>query len=287
MSTPPFTWTAVAGLLRLSSQTGTLLLMLPTLWALVLASRGRPPASLLSIFAAGALAMRSAGVILNDLADRRFDRQVSRTRMRPLASGALSPRAALALAVILLGLAGLLLLFLNRLTLLLSPIAVLLAVLYPYSKRVIPLPQAVLGIAFGWGVVMAWTAARNSFEWPVWLLYAATICWAIAYDTIYALQDQTDDRLAGIRSAALLFGRHTWLAVGATLAVMVLLLGLTGWMAGLNPAFYGVLAAVLGFFTQQVMRLRRPVPPALAFSMFRHHVWAGAAILAGIWLGCL
>jgi 4-hydroxybenzoate polyprenyltransferase len=261
--------------------------MLPTLWALVLASRGRPPVSLLLIFAAGSLVMRSAGVILNDLADRHFDRQVARTRMRPLASGALPLHTALALAVILLGVAGLLLPFLNRLTLLLSPIAVILAVLYPYSKRVIPLPQAVLGITFGWGVVMAWTAARDSFAGPVWLLYVATICWAIAYDTVYALQDQPDDRRAGIRSGPLLFGRHTWLAVGVSLCVMVLCLGLTGWMMELNPAFYGMLAAVLGFFTQQVMRLRRPVPPALAFSMFRHHVWAGAAILAGMWLGCL
>jgi len=259
--------------------------MWPTLWALVLASHGRPALSLVLIFTAGAFLMRSAGVIFNDIADREIDRQVARTSSRPLASGVLSLSVALWTSGILVGLAAGLLLFLNPFTLLLSPVAVALAAVYPFAKRIIHLPQAVLGIAFGWGTIMAWAAVRNNLETPVWLLYGATICWAIAYDTIYSLQDREDDARLGVKSAARLFGKHVWLAVGTALALMLLLLGLAGWDLGLGPAFYGMLAAVGGFFSRQVIRLRHSVSPPLAFAMFRHHIWAGAAIFAGIWLG--
>ena len=132
---------------------------------------------------------------------------------------------------------------------------------------------------------MAWAAVRNSLDTPAWLLYGATICWAIAYDTIYALQDREDDKRLGVKSAALLFGKSVWLAVGASLGLMLVLLGLAGWVSGFGPAFYGMLAAVAGFFSRQVLRLRSPLPAQLAFAMFRHHIWVGAAILAGIWLG--
>ena len=183
----------VAQLIRLPNQTGTYLLMLPTLWTLVLASRGIPPAELVIIFAAGSFLMRSAGVVLNDMADRSIDRHVTRTQTRPLASGLLGIPEAIATLIVLLALTVGLLTFLNRFTVLLSPVALLLAALYPFSKRYIHLPQAVLGLAFGWGVIMAWAAVRNTLDAPVWLIYAATICWAIAYDTTYALQDQADD----------------------------------------------------------------------------------------------
>jgi 4-hydroxybenzoate polyprenyltransferase len=274
-------------LIRLSNQSGTWLLMLPTLWALVLASGGRPPVSLLLIFAAGSFLMRSAGVVLNDLADRAVDRQVERTRARPLASGALGVRAALGTAAGLVALAAGLLPFLNTLTVQLSPMALVLAALYPFSKRIIQLPQAVLGVAFGWGALMAWAAVRNGLEGPAWLLYGSTVCWAIAYDTIYALQDREDDARLGVKSAAILFGDRTWLAVGLALGGMVLLLGLAGWLMDVGAAFYGILAAVCCFFSQQVLRLRSPVSQVLAFAMFKQHIWAGTAILAGIWLGTL
>jgi len=262
-----------------------MLLMLPTLWALVLASHGQPPVTLLIIFAVGSFLMRSAGVVINDLADRSFDRQVDRTRMRPLASGALGVPEAIATATALVLTAASLLVFLNPLTILLSPVALLLAALYPFSKRIIQLPQAVLGIAFGWGVVMAWAAVRNSLDAPVWLLYTSTVFWALAYDTIYALQDRAEDARIGVKSSAILFGPRAWIAVGVSACGMLLLLGLTGWLVGIGPAFYVILAAVAGFLTHQVWKLRGPVSPVMAFGLFKQHVWVGGAILAGIWLG--
>jgi 4-hydroxybenzoate polyprenyltransferase len=280
-------WMSLARLIRLPNQSGTLLLMLPTLWALVFASHGRPSLMLLSIFAAGSFLMRSAGVVMNDLADRSFDRRVERTRTRPLASGAVTVRQALLTIAILLIMAGGLLLLLNSLAVALCPVAVLLAAIYPFSKRVLALPQAVLGIAFGWGVIMAWAAATQSVPLPAWLLYGATICWAVAYDTIYAIQDREDDLRIGVRSSATLFGSYIWVAVGCCLMLMLLLLGVTGWLHGLNAGFYGMLAAIAGFLMQQILALRKALSPTQAFRLFKQHVWVGWGILAGIWLGFL
>jgi len=294
MVSPPFPkpaarplWRSLADLIRLSNQSGTLLLMLPTLWSLVLASEGRPSPTLLLVFMAGSFFMRSAGVVLNDLADRSFDRQVARTKLRPLACGAITaPTATAVLLLLLLAAAGLLY-FVNPLTIRLSPVAFLLAALYPFSKRCVPIPQAILGIAFGWGVVMAWTAVRNSLGLPVWLLYAGTICWALGYDTIYALQDREDDARIGVRSSAVFFGRRTWLAVALFLAGMVLALAASGWLTGLGPVFYVVLAWAAWIMARQVRLLRAPVPQPLAFALFKQHAWIGSAILAGIWAGAL
>jgi len=280
-------WQTVAQLIRLSNQTGTLLLMLPPLWALTLAAEGKPSLRLLVIFAAGSFLMRSAGVVVNDLADRSFDRQVARTRSRPLASGTLSVPQALAIFGVLVTVAAGLLLLLNPLAQALSPVALLLVILYPYAKRIIPLPQVVLGAAFGWGAVMAWAAARNTLEAPVWLLYGATVLWVLAYDSIYALQDLEDDARIGVKSAALYFGHRLWMAVGVSVATMLGLLAVAGWMVGLGAVFYGTLAAVAGFATQQMRRLRSEVAPPEAFVLFRQHVWIGAAILGGIWAGFL
>ena len=170
---------AFANLIRLPNQTGTLLLLFPTLWSLFLASKGWPSTQLLIIFIVGSFLMRSAGVIMNDLADRSFDGLVERTRHRPLVSGQLRPRHALGLLVLfLLGATGLLW-FLNPLTWILSPVALVLAGLYPFCKRFLHIPQLILGVAFGWGGVMAWAAVRNELEAETWLLFAATVCWAI------------------------------------------------------------------------------------------------------------
>ena len=282
---PRLTWSAISRLIRLPSQTGTWLLMLPTLWALVLSSRGIPPWRLLVIFMLGSFVMRSAGVVLNDLADRSFDRHVARTRQRPLASGELSRHHALIVLAVLLTIAVLLVGQLNALTMLLSPVALLLAAFYPFAKRVIHVPQAVLGIAFGWGTIMAWTASRATIENPAWFTFVATICWAIAYDTIYALQDMDDDRRIGVKSSALYFGSHVWLAVGAACAMMLFLLGMAADMVGIGWMAYGVLAAVGIFFAKQVNELRKPVSPARAFALFHQHVWIGTAILFGLILG--
>ena len=284
---PRLTWSNVSRLIRLPSQTGTWLLMLPTLWALVLSSHGIPPWRLLVIFMLGSFVMRSAGVVLNDLADQSFDRHVARTRQRPLASGELSRQHALAVLAVLLTAAGLLVAQLNSLTMLLSPVALLLAALYPFAKRIIHVPQAVLGIAFGWGTIMAWTASRATIEHPALLTFGATICWAIAYDTIYALQDMDDDRRVGVKSSALYFGSHAWLAVGTACAMMLFLLGMAADMVGTGWKAYGVLAAAGIFFAKQVNELTKPVTPARAFALFHQHVWIGTAILGGLLLGFL
>jgi 4-hydroxybenzoate polyprenyltransferase len=194
---------------------------------------------------------------------------------------------ALAVLLVLLAIAGSLLLLLDRLVLLLSPIALLLAAIYPFAKRILPLPQAVLGMAFGWGVVMAWAAARGRLEPQAWLLFGSAIAWAVAYDTIYALQDRADDQLIGIRSSAILFGQWTWLAVTVSFGMMILCLGAAGWLSGIGLVFYGILAASCGFVSRQITTLRGPVLPSRAFSMFRQHTWIGWAILAGLWAGFL
>jgi len=280
-------WLIVSHLIRLPNQTGTQLLLLPTLWGLVLASQGRPSLHLLVIFAAGAFLMRSAGVVVNDVADRSYDSKVARTRSRPLASGTISAGEALTIAILLLGLAGALVLLLNRLALLLSVVALLLAVAYPFAKRIVPLPQAVLGLAFGWGAVMAWAAARDDLALPVWVLYGSIVAWTVGYDTIYALQDREDDARIGIKSSALFFGDRTWLAVGITFGTALVLLGVAAWLMKIGTVFYAVLLAGAGFGLYQVFRLRGPVSPELALRLFRQHVWIGWIILAGLWLGFL
>jgi 4-hydroxybenzoate polyprenyltransferase len=280
-------WAAFAQLIRLPNQSGTLLLMLPTLWALVVASRGRPPATLLVIFVLGSFLMRSAGVILNDLADREFDRGVVRTRDRPLATGRLQPREAMLAAAVLIAVSGGLVLLLHPLAIALSPIALLLAVIYPFSKRVVPIPQIMLGLAFGWGVMMAWATVRGAVELEAWLLYAATACWAVGYDTIYALQDREDDARIGVHSSALLFGSKAWIAVAVALAAMLALLETVGQLAGAGTFFYVALASVALFFAWQIRELRSGVTPERAFRLFKQHIPAGVAILIGFWVGLL
>jgi 4-hydroxybenzoate polyprenyltransferase len=278
---------AFGRLIRLQNQTGTLLLLLPTLWALVLASQGLPPWRLTVIFIIGSFLMRSAGVVLNDLADRSLDRHVTRTRSRPLASGELAPGHAVALLIALVTLAAALLLFLDPLTAKLSPVALLLAALYPLAKRVIHIPQAMLGLAFGWGTIMAWSAAQGTVTAAAWCIYAATLFWAIGYDTIYALQDRNDDRRIGVKSSAIFFGSLTWLAVAMALGGMLLLLILAGWLTQVGWLYYLVLFAIGFFCVWQVRQLRHTISPSTALSMFQQHVWIGTAVLGGLLGGFL
>jgi 4-hydroxybenzoate polyprenyltransferase len=280
-------WSALARLIRLPNQTGTFLLLLPTMWGLVLAARGIPPPHLLIIFIGGSFLMRSAGVIVNDLADQSFDRQVARTKTRPLASGELSRHHAMILLVLLLMAAAGLLFFLRPIVTWLAPVAVLLAALYPYSKRWIHIPQAMLGIAFGWGTVMAWAAVRGQLDGPVWCLFGATAAWAVAYDTIYAIQDQDDDRRIGIKSSALYFGSSVHQGVGLAFGVMLACLATAGWLAQLRWPYYAALFGVAVFFLRQVGQLRKPIAPDQAFDMFQKHVWVGIAILTGLLVGVL
>lgn len=284
---PSFSWSALADLIRLRNQTGTFLLLFPTLWALILAGDGHPPLSLTVIFIVGVFIMRSAGVVINDLWDHDLDRQVERTRERPLADGRLRPQTAFGVFMALIGIAAGLVSFLNPLTLALAPVALLLAVLYPLAKRVMPLPQAILGIAFGWGTIMAWAAVRNEIGWTALGIFAATVCWAIGYDTIYALQDSDDDLRIGVQSSAIFFGEWAWLAVGLILLFMTVILALVGVVTRLAPPFYFTLVLAAGLFTAQVQQVRRGVSRAHAFQLFKQHVWIGALILAGIWSGLI
>ncbi|WP_455245335.1 4-hydroxybenzoate octaprenyltransferase [Petrachloros mirabilis] len=290
LTSPPqsstLSWSLIGRLIRFQNPTGTWLLLFPTMWALVLAARGLPPWDLVIIFSLGSFLMRSAGVVLNDLADRSFDRQVTRTKQRPLASGELTTGQAVAVLTVLLMLSGLLVSHLNLLTICLSPIAVLLAMLYPFAKRYIHIPQAILGIAFGWGTIMAWTALRDSLDTTGWLVFVATVCWAIGYDTIYAIQDLEDDRRIGVKSSALFFGSSVWVAVAVSLTAMLCILGIAGASSGIGWLFYGILAVVGLFCFKQVVILKsQQVDTRHAFLMFQQHVWFGTAILAGLLFG--
>jgi len=286
LPTPPsIPWSSFSRLIRLPNQTGTYLLLLPTLWALVLAAQGFPPFSLLAVFIVGSFLMRSAGVILNDLADQSFDREVCRTKSRPLASGELPRRQAYALLAVLLLLAASLLFLLDPIVVWFAPVAVLLAALYPFCKRWIHIPQAVLGLAFGWGTIMAWAAVRGQLDAPVWCLFGATAAWAVAYDTIYAIQDREDDQRIGVKSSALFFGPFIHVGVGTAFCLMLLLLIAAGWLTHINWPYYATLSGLALFFVFQIGQLRRPVNPSQAFGMFKAHVWVGIAVLAGLLAG--
>ena len=281
----PPRFNSYAQLIRLSNQTGTLLLLFPTLWSLVLASRGWPSIRLLIIFVLGSFIMRSAGVIMNDLADRPFDGQVERTRHRPLVSGQLHQKHALGFLAILLTCAAGLLWFLNPLTWALSPIALVLAGLYPFCKRFLHIPQLILGVAFGWGGVMAWAAVRNQLEAETWLLFAATICWAIAYDTIYAIQDKEDDKKIGVKSSAILFGSYTWLGVGLAAFSMLFFLSVTGQISHLRIEYFAGLLLISLLMGYQIILLRSEITGQQAFKLFKQHCWIGGIVLLGIFLG--
>ena len=274
-------------MIRLSNQTGTGLLVLPSLWALVLASNGIPNPTLLVVFILGAFLLRSGGVVVNDLADRSIDRQVRRTKNRPLASGILTPYQAIFILFIFLLPAAGLLWFLNPLATRLCSVAVLLIMAYPFAKRVLPFPQLVLGLAFGWGAVIAWAAVRNTLEVSTWYVYGATICWAMAYDTIYAIQDKEDDRRIGIQSSAIALGDQCWIGVGIFSGLMLALLGTAGWLRQLAWPFYAVLVAVGWILGSQAFELRENISPTRSFELFKQHTWIGTGILLGIFLGTL
>jgi 4-hydroxybenzoate polyprenyltransferase len=268
-------------LLRLDKPIGTLLLLWPTLWALWLAGRGAPRADLLAIFCVGTLLMRSAGCAVNDFFDRSFDRHVERTRDRPLASAEILPAEALALAALLFASAFGLVLMLNRLALLLSLAALAIAVTYPLTKRFFALPQLYLGVAFGFGIPMAYGAIENRLPAECWVLLAANIAYAFAYDTEYAMVDRDDDAKIGMRTSALTLGRHDVLAVMVAYGAMLVLLGSVGLVARLGWPYYAGLAVAAGLMGYH-FRLIRGRGREGCFKAFRHNNWVGAAVFAGI-----
>ena len=260
---------------------GWLLLLWPTWWGLWLAAEGVPPLWPLLVFSAGVWLTRSAGCVINDYADRWLDPQVERTRDRPLASGAVSGREALALFAGLMLVALALVLTLNALTVWLSVIGVVLAATYPYLKRHTYLPQVYLGLAFGWGIPMAFAAIRGEVPPLAWLLYVANIFWATGYDTWYAMVDRDDDLRAGAKSTAILFGEMDLVALGVLYALAFAALALVGQRAGLGGYYWGALgvAALLVAWQFAIARHR---DRASCFRAFLHNHWVGATIFAGI-----
>lgn len=268
-------------LIRLDKPIGALLLLWPTLWALWLAARGVPRLEHLLIFVVGTFLMRSAGCAINDYADRNFDPHVERTRARPLAAGELEPREALYVAAGLAAAAFALVLFLNAFAIVLSLLGLAIAVTYPYSKRYIALPQAYLGIAFGFGIPMAYAAVQERLPLECWLLLAANVFYAFAYDTEYAMVDRDDDAKIGIRTSALTLGLWDVAAVMASYAAMILLLIAVGVAVGLSWPFYMGLAAAAAMMVYH-WTLIRGRSRAGCFKAFMHNNWVGAVVFAGI-----
>lgn len=273
---------AVLDLIRFTKPYGTLLLLMPTLWSLVVAAGGTPPLKHLVIFIVGTFLMRSAGCVINDIADREFDGHVERTRTRPLPSGRLTVAEAAVVFGLLLAGSLILVLQLNRSTQLLGLVGAGLAVLYPFSKRVISVPQLVMGVAFGWGSIMAWVAVRDSFDSPVIMIFLANLCWATAYDTIYALMDRDDDIRIGVKSSAILFDRYTWIAVGFLFVLSSFFFILLGLTAHLGAVYYASIAVVTGWFFVQVWTIRHPLDRQIAFSLFKSNVGIGLLVLLGL-----
>jgi 4-hydroxybenzoate polyprenyltransferase len=268
-------------LIRLDKPIGALLLLWPTLWAVWLAARGRPAPDIVIIFVAGTFLMRSAGCAINDFADRRFDAHVERTRNRPLAAGEITPAEALAVGAVLAVLAFGFVLFLNRFAILLSFVALAIAWSYPFTKRFFALPQLYLGIAFGFGIPMAYAAIRESLPWECWVLLAANVCYAFAYDTEYAMVDREDDRRIGIRTSAITLGRHDVAGVMASYGLMLAILAVLGAMLRLPWPYYAGLSVAAAMMLYHY-RLIRERSREGCFRAFRHNNWVGAAIFAGI-----
>ena len=268
-------------LIRIDKPIGILLLLWPTLAALWLASAGHPPLAMVLIFALGTALMRSAGCAINDYADRDFDRHVKRTAERPLTSGRIAGWEAVMVAAVLALIAFLLILPLNTLTKWLSVAAVFIAASYPYFKRFFALPQAYLGIAFGFGIPMAYAAVLNTVPPQAWLLLLANIFWALAYDTEYAMVDRDDDLKIGIRTSAITFGRYDVLAVMLCYAISLGMVTAVGLDAGLGGWFVAgmLVAAGIAVYHYTLIRHRERMP---CFAAFRHNNWLGAAVFAGI-----
>lgn len=276
-------------LMRVDRPVGTWLLLWPSLWSLLAAGQGGIPWDLLVVFIVGAFVMRSAGCVANDMADRNIDPHVERTRLRPLAAGRVPLWMAGVLLFGLLLLALGLALQLNRRALELCVVGAFLAVSYPFTKRFIQFPQFYMGVAFGWGVVIAWAAVTGSVGLPAWFLFAATLAWAAGYDTIYAMMDREDDRRIGVNSTAILFGRWDRVAVGMLYGLSLLLLVQAGRLLGLGWGYYAALGAVLGQMAWQLWRIRRREQdrPAL-LAAFLSNTWVGGmvglGVLAGYWV---
>ncbi|MBE9032027.1 4-hydroxybenzoate solanesyltransferase [filamentous cyanobacterium LEGE 11480] len=292
---PESTWSAIVRLLRWDKPEGRLILMIPALWAVVLASQGRPSWILIGVIVLGALATSAAGCVVNDLWDRDIDPQVERTKLRPLASRALSVKVGVGVMLAAFACAAGLALFLNWTTFVLCVAAVPVIVLYPAMKRVFPVPQLVLAIAWGFAVLISWSMVTCAGEpalnfrclgQPTWLLWGATLLWTLGFDTVYAMSDREDDRRIGVKSSALFFGRYVTHAVGLFYVATALVLGKLGWVMQLGWAFWVSLAlATIGWLWQYWALNQVDIPRSRYNFCFRQNVWMGGLLLLGMIIG--
>lgn len=267
--------------MRLNRPIGIYLVLWPTLWSLWLAAEGAPDTANLVIFIVGSVLMRSAGCVINDYADRKFDGHVQRTQDRPLATGEATPQEAITLFALLCGLAFLVVLFTNFFTIALAVVAVILATLYPFAKRYTHLPQVVLGAAFAWAIPMAFAAQTNHIPQGAWLVYTAVLLWTVCYDTFYAMVDREDDQKIGIKSTAVLFGESDRMMTGMLQVLTIVTLVMAGNHFKLTWPFYVGLSAAGGLFVFQ-QYLIRDREPALCFKAFLNNNWVGMAVFIGI-----
>ncbi|MSS76676.1 MAG: 4-hydroxybenzoate octaprenyltransferase [Methyloglobulus sp.] len=270
-------------LARLDRPIGILILLWPALWALWIASDGKPDLLILTVFGLGVILMRSAGCIINDYADRDFDPHVERTKLRPIAAGKVAPKEALVVFVVLCLCAFGLVLLLNIYTILLSFVAAFLAASYPFTKRYTQLPQAYLGIAFGWAVPMAFAAQQNTIPAVAWVMYLAVVLWALVYDTMYAMVDKDDDLKIGVKSTAILFGDYDRPIMAVLQLIILGLLITVGLMQQFGWAYYLGLTVAAGLSVyQQKLIFQRD--KKRCFQAFLNNNWFGLAVFVGIFL---
>jgi 4-hydroxybenzoate polyprenyltransferase len=274
-------WQAIKLITRMDKPIGTYLLLWPTYWALWIASDGWPSFHLLVVFTLGVFIMRSAGCVINDLADRKVDGKVERTKNRPLVSGMMTSQTAINLFGVLIGMALGLVLTLSWPTIYLSVVALALAALYPFMKRYTQLPQVILGAAFSWGMIMAFAEAQGEIPAVAWLLFSANLLWTVAYDTMYAMVDRDDDLKIGVKSTAILFGQHDKRIIGFLQLMVIALLWTVGDILAFGwPYQLSLVAAAAMFSYQQMIIVNRDREACL--NAFLHNHWVGMIVFIGI-----
>ena len=276
---------ALLAVARLDKPVGTLLLLWPTLAALWIAAEGWPGWHLLLVFVLGTFLTRSAGCVVNDIADRKFDPFVERTQDRPLAQGVITVRAALLWMGVLLGLAAILVLTTNVLTIVLAAVGACFAGLYPFMKRITHLPQLVLGLAFSMGIPMAFTAATGALSEAAGLLFLANLVWVVAYDTEYAMVDRAEDLLIGVKSTAILFGDLDRFIIGVLQALFILLLWQVGGHLDFSAVYQGLLAVIAGLLCYQQFLIRDQSREG-SFAAFKNNQWVGGTFFLAVLIEC-